>query len=266
MFLNREGKKEMNKYSCVIYNDLRRAFCSWKLYISVIIAFIVILHPLYEIWDSFKNYSPLQILSFPLAISNFTQFSVLFCTLPFSDSFCEDYNSGFFRSAQLRTGSSKYALGRCLSVALTGGIIISFVMLGTISLCLLLSGQPETAETAAFMNNTVWGKQNLLLSYNGSIMYLLRVFLSALFGAVWAVVGLAVSTVVTNKYITVVAPFVIYQVLWFLFSDTIFNPVALMRCDNQNIPSLGFAFFYQIFWLAMVWTISYLGIKRKIEQ
>lgn len=249
----------------MIRSDCSRIFRNGRIYAALLAGLALMLHPLISLWPYRENYSAMQLLSAPLATSDFAPFAALFCVLPFAESFCEDLNSGYISAITTRIGAKKYAKTRCLSVALSGGVVAATIVLITIGLCVIGAGQPDTEETVAFMGNTPWAKMGILLTADGAVLYALRVFTAFLFGMLWALVGLAVSVFIPNRYVTLIAPFVIYQVLWFLLEETAFNPVYLFRGDSNFIPSFLFVVIYQSACIALCAVLSCIGMKRRIK-
>lgn len=249
----------------MIQSDCSRVFRNWRIYAALLAGLALMLHPLLSLWPYRENYSAMLLLSAPLATSDFTPFAAIFCVLPFAESFCEDLNSGYISSITTRIGVKKYAKKRCISVALSGGIVSAAIMLVTILICVIGAGQPDTEETVSFMSNTPWAKMGIILTAHGAVLYTLRVFTAFLFGMLWALVGLAVSVVIPNRYVTLIMPFVIYQVLWFLLEETAFNPVYMFRGDSNFIPSFSFVVIYQLICIALCAVISYSGMKRRIK-
>ena len=245
--------------------DIARLFRSKRLYLAIILGQILLLHSAFDSVQSWACYTPMQLLSIPLGISDFTPFAAILCVLPFSDSFCEDYTSGYYNNIISRVGAKKYSVNRCLSVGLGGALTMAVIMSITILFCILAAGEKESAESVIFLQNTVWGRAGLLTKYKGSAVYILRVLLAALFGAQWALLGLFISTVLTNKYTTLIIPFVAYQVLWYLLDGTAVNPVYLLRADSEFVPSLAFAILYQLCWSIILGILSVSGIKRRTK-
>ena len=141
---------------------------------------------------------------------------------------------------------------------------MGFLMLGTVTLCLAGAKMPETELSSAFLKGGPWEKLPLLM--NGFWFYLLRICLAMLFGSLWATVGLIVSAVVPNTYAALILPFVIYQGAWYLLELSIFNPVYYFRADFQGIPSLVFAFGYQIFWNAVAALTAQVLMRRRLRR
>ncbi|MEG1884410.1 MAG: hypothetical protein RR224_11950 [Clostridia bacterium] len=213
-----------------------------------------------------KAASPMVLLSYPLALSSFTPFAPIFCYLPYAISFCRDVNADYHILIASRIGTKRYGMARSISVALSGGIVMGIIFSVTILLCVLFAAYPDTAETVDFMRNTTWARAGLLLVQNGLWVYLGRIALAFLFGALWALVGLAISTISPNRYVVLVAPFAIYQILWYILGSSMFNPLHMLRADLDALPSIAFVLIHQIFWLAVLFMASYLGIRRKCKN
>lgn len=249
----------------MIKSDFRRLFQRPQIYVSFFMGVIILMRPLFNVFTQKADGSFFQFLSVPFGMSDFSPFAAIFCVLPFADSFCDDYNSGFVIAICARISAKKFSLRRSLTVALSGGITMVATILIPIIACALLANQPDTEETVRFMNKSIWARTDLILRFHGLVLLALKVLLAFLFGCLWALVGLAISTFLTNRYVTYIAPFVIYQGLWFLLSETAFNPVYFLRGDSDFIPSLWFMLCWQGFLIAVFFTLSVLGIKRKVR-
>ncbi len=253
------------RYDSIIMADLHRIFSSWRVYVSIVIALFFLLRPLFETSVSWANMSPLQLLSLPFGASDFAPFAVMFCVFPFADSFCMDYNSGIINNITTRVKVNRFAKQRVITVALSGAFVMFICVLIPIAFCNIFAGRDETYETAYFMRNTIWWKAGALLPLNGLVFYWGRLVLAALFGALWSLIALAISTIVTNRYVTLIIPFVLCQALWYLLGESPFNPVHLIRADNSNIPFLSFAILYQITLIFFFSVLSIIGMKKKVS-
>lgn len=256
----------MNKRgNSIIGADLQRVFSSWRMYVSILIALFFLLRPLFESNGSWANMSPLQLLSIPFGASDFTPFAVIFCVFPFADSFCIDFNSGIVNDLAIRVRVNRFAKQRVITVALSGAFVMFICVLVPIVLCNALAGADETYETAFFMRSTIWWRMDVLLPLNGLLFYLGRLVLAVLFGALWSLIALAISTIVTNRYVALIIPFVLCQALWYLLGESPFNPVHFIRADNSNIQSIAFAILYQITLVIIFSALSAVGIKKKVS-
>lgn len=246
--------------------DLKRMFHGAGFYLAFLISIVILLRPLHEAFAKKMYGTFFQFLSAPLASSDFTPFAALFCVIPYAWSFCEDYNSGYIKDIISRIGIKKYSLQRCFVVMLSGGMLMATVFLTVILVCAGLANMPETSESAAFLKRTIWADMDLLFVGNGAVVACFRVLLAFLFGSVWALIGLLISIFITNRYITLIAPFVVYQILWFLLDENAFNPVYQLRGDSDYLPSLGFILGYQLCLIIICITISCIGIRKKVGE
>lgn len=243
---------------------MRRVIKRPHIYISIIIGVYVLLRPLKEAFFGSVTGTFSQFISVPFGLSDFTPFAALFCVFPFADSFCEDYNSGYFRFITTRVGIKSYSLQRCLTVSFTGGIVMAFMVFFALVVCAILANQPETFETALFMSGSIWWRMGIILKYNGIFLILCKTLLGFLFGCLWALVGLTVSTIIVNKYVTLIVPFVIYQGLRSMIGHSTFNPGYMLRGDSELLPSLWFVLAYQIILIICMSFAAYHGIKRRV--
>lgn len=250
-------------YGKLVGCDLKRMLKTPGFYISLFLSLFILLRPVFQ---NRINGTFLQCLSVPFGTSDFSPFAAIFCALPFSGSFCEDYNSGFIKSIVSRTGVKRYSFQRCLSVLLSGGIMMALTVAIVIAVCAFRTTVPETEETCAFMQNTVWARMGILMKYHESVFVILKILVAFLFGAVWALAGLVISVFITNRYVTYIAPFVIYQILWVLLSESPFNPVYMFRGDSNFIPSFEFILIYQGTIITLCILVSCIGIRKKANE
>lgn len=247
----------------LIKNDLKRVFISFRFYISVSLALCILLRPLFDVLQSGGEYTFAYLQEFPFGFSDFTPFAVIFCVIPFADSFCDDYNSGYIHAITMRISPRNYAKKRFVSNALIGGFTEGVIVAITLLICLFSANTPETYESASFMQDTPWGQLNILVRFHGLLFFLMRVLLAILFGALWASVGLCISTFVPNRYITLVAPFVLYQMLWRLIRNPILNPIEAL--SGNSVPSLAVLMFYQLTVIIILEIITEKQILRRIR-
>lgn len=248
--------------------DIRRILTKRLFFISIILGVLLILRPLLDslLFTEIGEGSISQILSVPFALSDFTPFAAIFCVLPFADSFCEDLYTNYITFVAARVGKRKYVVTRAVTVMISGGMVMAIIVAITIVFCSMLSTSPDTPENTMFMRNSIWYKSGLMFKFGGFFYLALRVVFAYLFGNVWSLVGLVVSTVTTNKYAVLIVPFIIYELTWFILEGSKFNPVYLLRCDSEYIPSMGFVFIYQLLVIVVLFIFSVVGMNRKAFQ
>jgi len=176
---------------------------------------------------------PVNRLMLNLQYGEFAFLAALLATLPFADSFLTDRDQGFLRLVALRTPYHRYRAAKIIAVALAGGagLLLSLLIIFLAGLSAPTDWDATVYSATSTLNNGVpWGPFGGLYTQN-PLYYLLYLLASAFgFGAVYALLGLAVSTVVSNRYVVLAAPLVFVQVLGFLEArslrlTTVFNPL-----------------------------------------
>ncbi len=210
--------------------------------------------------------SPVNRLVSNLYYGDFGFLAALLATLPFSDSFLDDLNQGFLRLIVQRVPYRKYLASKILVVALAGGFSLLLAEL-VIFLAGLTSpsdwnAMPHTAG-GLFVSGEPKGLLGGLYSLN-PLYYLLYLLASAFgFGAVYALMGLAISTLIHNRYVGLAAPLVFVQVLSFLEERAlhlkpVLNPLNSLLPFNVNTFQGGFSLGNQLAQFGVVMVISIL--------
>lgn len=129
-------------------------------------------------------------------------FLPILAVLPFSAAYIDDVKSKFARFFLIRTSYRAYLLSRCLVCFLLGGLIPLLGVLlcwGGGSLVFLpMEYAPKSPSDAPAM-----------LMKSCSLLFLS--------GGMWAVAGMAMSTLMESKYIAYASPFVLYYLLVILY-------------------------------------------------
>ena len=115
--------------------------------------------------------------------------------LPFAGSFVDDVKSKFARLFCIRSGWTGYLGSRLVVCFLSGALaVVCGAILAWGSAALMLLPRSEAGEVErGILTETLW--------------------LYALSGGFWAVVGLSLSTLMESKYIAYASPFVLYYLL-----------------------------------------------------
>jgi hypothetical protein len=176
---------------------------------------------------------PVNRLLLNLNYGGFGFLAALLAALPFADSFLADRDQGFLRMIILRTPYHRYLIAKVLAVALAGGasLLIS-------EMIVFLLGLASPADWSSItMTAGVGGGGSLptgplrnLYALN-PLIYLLYLLVSAFgFGAMCALLGLAASSIIHNRYVALAAPLVFVQLLSFIEERSLrltpaFNPI-----------------------------------------
>ncbi|MCI8895654.1 MAG: hypothetical protein HFI41_13620 [Lachnospiraceae bacterium] len=177
-----------------------------------------------------------------LAASGFNVFLPVFPVLGYASRFCGEYESGYYRLILARMRWQKFVRVRITSVALSGGAIVAIPYL-LICLAAVYLQAPEIGDVNALgldasgvnilrveteLEMVVIGR-----TYGVGVMVAVKVLLGFLFGAAWALVGLAFAAWFPNKYVSLIAPFVLYEALYILMPSQL-NPSCLVRGDDAG--------------------------------
>ena len=140
-------------------------------------------------------------------LSGFSRISAVLPGLPFAYSLLEERNSGFLRIDIYRESSGRYIRRKLLYVIVSGMIVIIVPYL-LINIPIMAVTHPTDPETChSIIREKVWGK--ILFIWGGKLYLILQGMIFALYGALWALIVLAVTLFVRNKYIAFVIPFII---------------------------------------------------------
>lgn len=209
----------------VLRTELRRAFGGWSVWAGAMLMFGVLVFPVAT--DIFQGGNPSAsnaIERFLLAFvtSGAPFLAPVICCLPMGVSFCDDCATGFGRAMIHRTGMGRYLIGRILATACSGGCTLFLGMALYVGFCLLVftgsANDPNVAGTLnAYRDSGVytWLPEGLDAGYWLMAAYAVQYFL---WGAVWAVAALAISSFVANRYAALALPFIFANALWFLFA------------------------------------------------
>ena len=79
----------------------------------------------------------------------------------------------------------------------------------------------------------------------------------------WALAGLGFSVWFSNRYVSLIAPFILYEVMWILlYKIPVLNPIYMVRGDDLGSYFLSgvMEIMYILISLVFIWT----GLKRRI--
>ncbi|MDE7274490.1 MAG: hypothetical protein K2N95_15795 [Lachnospiraceae bacterium] len=192
--------------------------------------------------ESLHSGSPYYAIVNILAVSGFTAFLPVFPVLGYASDFCGEYESGYYRLILARMKPREFARVRIISVALSGGAIVAIPYLLVCLVAVYLEA-PGIADANSFgldasgvnvirmdadIEMVVIGQ-----TYGIGALVAVKVLLGFLFGVAWALVGLAFAVWMPNKYVSLIAPFVLYQSLYIL-APKILSPALLVRGDDEG--------------------------------
>lgn len=159
----------------------------------------------YELW-LFVHYRSFFVYLAPIAAA-----------LPFTDSLWVDRNQGFLRFILARASYRSYLAAKSLANLLAGAFAVAGPLLILYLFTSLIASREVPVESLMF---TTWGAQDgsplsiLASLYPGQpdLYILALVSLAFCFGAVYATFGLAISSLINNRYVILFAPFIVFMV------------------------------------------------------
>ncbi len=171
--------------------------------------------------------SPLNAYNLWLMLPDFGYYvylAPLLAALPYADSLLTDRKQGFLRHVSLRCSYRRYLSAKALANAAAGAAAVALPLL--LLLCVTLLVAPAQVSGTQYFSrvyNATQPVDALGFLYNSQpLLYAFYIiFLGALFGAVYASLGLAVSTLFSNPYLVLAAPFAFFNVASYLTVSSI---------------------------------------------
>ncbi len=206
----------------IFFVELIRAFRNRRYWIVLAIAVACLSVGIYRRGTIFspQPIHPVNLLMNVLSYTPFPLVAALLATLPFADSLLDDRNHGFLRQVALRVPYRKYQAAKLLAVGLAGGCAISFSIL-LMQVLLIVIGPVGFLAQGYVSNSTLapaepWGPLGWLYSANPYAYLLFLLATAFLFGFVYALLGLAISAVIHNRYVALATPLVFFQAFTYL--------------------------------------------------
>ncbi|MBU3158376.1 hypothetical protein KPL37_01140 [Clostridium frigoris] len=137
--------------------------------------------------------------------------------IPLSTSYVTERDNNYLNYILSKTTTKKYLLSRFISNFLAGGILLSCTLI--IVLGILAIFFPFCTNFNLYISNqTFKGYFEPVFMYSPLIYCLMIIGFNFLFGGAYASLGLAISSITNNKYITIACPF-IFAIMYTFFID-----------------------------------------------
>ncbi|MEG2187741.1 MAG: hypothetical protein RR085_10515 [Clostridia bacterium] len=184
----------------------------------------------------------------------------LLCAFASSWLFCDDAETGFYRSRLMLSGKKEYSYGLFLGTTVGGGFaLMTGVLLFILSLTVIyLPYDPATGMAAM----DAW--KPLLHGKMGGWHYMMaNAMLAFLFGMVWSGVGLLFSILSQNRYISYLSPFMLcFSMVLVLPAE--WQPLEMLVQMNWVAFSFEKLFIYQsVLYISVMLLFIYI-FERKI--
>lgn len=228
--------------------DFKRAIINKQFFIILLVGILLtIAHMCTEVFPRFNLYKGASGYYNPFTcwISNdgFDAYSTIFfmtlpilATIPYAESYWIDKHSGFVKSIYIRSRKFDYVISKYITNFIVGGIVIIIPLV--FNLYVLFMTMPAI-RPSIFSNLDLARDMFSNLYYFHPYMYLLiYLFMSFMFGGVYASIGLAVSTFCRNKFLVTAVPTIIY-ILMFVFEIAGFNQLVPAKFLMASQPEFG---------------------------
>lgn len=248
--------------------ELKRYIISPIFAVAVLSALAIMAHP---IFDSLKAIfinpqSYLYYISGVHTFGSFDLFAPVIAAAPCSATFYNDFGSGYCKFILPRTSRIKYLLSKIFTCGVTGGLAV-FLPNFILFIYLFAFGKPHSSGMDILQGSILGAIE---YTNNGLNVMIILLLLSFLFGFAWSLIGLAVSAFIPNKYVALVAPFLIYFALSTALSLTdeslVFSPINMLYPNYSQIPSIAFCFIYQLILIAMSAVIFIIRAYRRLKD
>ena len=206
------------------------------------------------------------------ARSGFDLFAPILAVLPSSTLFCDDYTSGYIKPILGRVDKKRYMRETVICSSIAGGLAV-FLPSFVTSIFYMSIGVPNSPELllqgqTTFLDESIFS--DIQFIWGGGLVIILLLVLAFLFGSLWSNVGLYVSSVFPNRYITLASPFILYFALHLIFYRLDFllflSPVTMLMPVVTFIRNLAYPFIYQIVLTLLVVTLFKRNVERRIAD
>lgn len=254
------SEQGMKQYSLFWGQDIKRALSEKGFILGIALLVAVFINCFRQYVRTDGSMSTWEIIIDAMALSGFGPFAAVFPALGYSSQFAQEYNSGYLKMITSRMSWKQYGKIRILSVGLSGGLIMAVPF----SVLVVYAYAVGTHEVPEFVKGTVMGWY--LENYGSGYVLGFKVLLGFLFGVMFSLISFAFAVWSANRYVAMIAPFILYEALWALLPLKVMflNPIYMVRGDDlASYPlSAGMEMIYIIIAVTAVW----LGMKKRAGQ
>jgi len=242
--------------------DLKRSFLNRGFFAGIVFALAILLPT--AVLDMPLNGSRSYLHGFGniFHASSFTPFAAIFPVLAYAAVYCEEYNSGYLQMILHRTGFAGFMKVRTATVACSGGMMIA-VPITTACLIDYIGGAhgiPADSDEGLLAGSKII---EAIVKYGDWYVIAGKVLLGFLFGALWALVGFAFAVWIPNRYVSLLAPFILYDALWLFIGYKPFNPVHLLSGDDVDHGNYPLAVLINLIYIGVTIFVINAGIKQE---
>jgi hypothetical protein len=272
--------------SAVIRFELKRAFANRLFVLALSIGFIIVFaHIVWAIPQSIQSQEMFDVLiakgGYPNSLFNhwiggrgdilqatlyFFLLPLLVC-IPFADTLFTDRRGGYIRSIVTRVSQRRYYVAKAISVFLTAAAVAVVPLILDLILTALLFPAiipTPTASTFPIFEFSMWSD----LYYSVPFLYIaFYLVLIALFSGLLATVALVFSYLVANRFLVLLAPFILCVFVDFLLNSLggwwfQFSPISFLRPDQPGAASFPIVVVEFIILAAFIMVFIAMRAKR----
>lgn len=243
----------------LIVADCKRAIFSIGFFISVIGIWAVFFRGAKSVMAGTPDI--LSLVQYP---SGSNSLVLLFCVLPYTMSFCSDWDSKYIRLIAARTGFLKYAISKYIAcffsscLAMVVGMLL-FILPFTATVPLVTSNPDDL-----IVNITLPTLQGQLLGQGRFLLYfVVYIFLRSLHNGFWATVGLCASAYIPNRFVAVFIPYIGYFALSLLtYQFPTWLQLSKLGTANFMLSGVAVDILYAIFFFVMLlFAVGFLFVR-----
>lgn len=248
--------------------EIKRAILSWQFFISLVITLIVVFSGVaIDILD-FKTYKDIVELftkgAGDSSSSIYLLITFIVVQIPFSTSYIIEKNNKYIMQLIFKTNLKNYTLVKFITNFVVGGLLLSSSLL--IFLLLLSIFFPLVIDINFYISNgTFKGCFEDVFVYSPLLYLFIIIGLNFIFGGAYASLGLAISSLTNNKYVTIAGPFIffiIYSIILEILGLQILLPqTCIIPSSVQGVSYI--TIFGQI---AIITIISYITFAITIRR
>ena len=214
------------------WKDMKRSFLNVGFFAGMAAVAALLLAAAVNGTPPERTRSSYYILYNVFGASGFGPFAAVFPVLAYAASFCEEYQSGYYRMIFSRMSPVRFGRIRICSVALSGGVMLAVPIAAACIMAYTLGvpGVPQDSDQG-LLDGTIM--LTYIIQYGDWYIAVGKTVLGFLFGCVWSLVGLLFAVWTPNRYVALIAPFVLYESMWIgLNGIPWLNPIRLLRGDD----------------------------------
>lgn len=186
----------------------------------------------------------------------------LIACIPYANTFWEEKQSGYLNYNRIKIKPNTYKLSKIISCIVSGGISIALPTLVYFIICLMLKGTETNNSLDGYITHSV-----KFYMVHPILYCLTSAFNTFICGAIFALIGLAISTIVKNKYLVSLLPFCIFIFMCIFFAEINLhlNPILLFDINSYAESKYFYVFLYKLIIMLISFIIFWNGAFRDEE-